>query len=138
MQFKLLTIVGFAAAVLAAPQVGTDIPSIPGDLTVGQADAICGSDTSLSCCNKVDQSGDAISIADGLLSGLLGNALSGGLGLFDGCSKLSLPLGIVGGGVGDLLNSQCKQTAACCQGTDSDQDGLVNVGLPCVALGGLL
>ncbi|KAI5865322.1 hypothetical protein GGS23DRAFT_558719 [Durotheca rogersii] len=117
--------------------VPAEFPEAPGDVTVGQAGDTCGSELDLSCCDKVDQSGDAINAASGLLAGLLGGALEGGeLGLFDGCSKLNVAALI---GLTDLLDNQCKQTPACCQHSGMDQgQGLVNVGLPCVALGGIL
>ncbi|KAL7624829.1 hypothetical protein AAE478_004043 [Parahypoxylon ruwenzoriense] len=146
MRVSIVAAFTFAYGALAAPQLGggpggpegpAGIPPVPGDVTVGQAGDTCGSDLDLSCCDKVDQSGDAINAASGLLAGLLGGALEGGeLGLFDGCSKLNLAAVI---GVSDLLESQCKQTPACCQHSGMEQeDGLLNVGLPCVALGSVL
>ncbi|KAK7954789.1 hydrophobin [Apiospora saccharicola] len=130
MQFTTVVALAFATFATAAPSLGNQ-GSSAGDT--------CGKDFQLSCCNKADYSGDSVNEAAGILSGLLGGAFNkNGLGLFDGCSKLDITAGIVGGGVSDLLNSQCKQTAACCQHSGQSQDGLVNVGLPCVALGGLL
>jgi len=116
---------------------GPPPPSPPIDTTVGSAINTCGENTPLSCCNSADTSGDSSNIAFGILSGLLSGLVSGqqGLGLFNGCSKLSITSLI---GVDDLLDSQCKQTAACCQGVQSSQNGLLNLGIPCVALGGLL
>ncbi|KAI3325117.1 hypothetical protein HD806DRAFT_533714 [Xylariaceae sp. AK1471] len=134
MRFSVAAIFTFALGALAAPS--PQIPGIPGDVTIGQAGDTCGQDMELSCCNDVDQSGDSVNEASGILGGVLQGALQGGeLGLFSGCSKLNVAALI---GVDDLLNSQCKQTAACCQHSGTSQDGLVNVGLPCVALGGLL
>ncbi|KAI0005671.1 hypothetical protein F4779DRAFT_597925 [Xylariaceae sp. FL0662B] len=163
MQFQVATLLTLAISVLAAPQGGAlggltgsltggltgsggksggsesgakTIPTPGNDVTVGQAGDTCGSNFDLSCCNKVDQSGDSVNEASGLLAGLLSGTLENGdVGLFDGCSKLDVAAVI---GIDDLLNSQCKQTAACCQHSGTSQDGLVNVGLPCVALGGLL
>ncbi|KAI1805093.1 hypothetical protein F4811DRAFT_248959 [Daldinia bambusicola] len=141
MQFTLVTALTFALGALAAPQLGgrpsNRIPPVPGDVTVGQAGDTCGSDLDLSCCDKVDQSGDAINTAEGLLAGLLEGALeSGELGLFQGCSKLNVAAVI---GLTDLLESQCKQTPACCQHSGMEQgDALVNLGLPCIALGSVL
>ncbi|KAI0017010.1 hypothetical protein F4780DRAFT_782737 [Xylariomycetidae sp. FL0641] len=134
MRFTIAAIAAFAMGAVAVPTTGSG--GIPGDVTVGQAGDTCGSNFDLSCCNKVDQSGDAVNEASGILSGLLGGGLEGGdLGLFSGCSKLNVAALI---GLDDILNSQCKQTAACCQHSGTEQDGLVNVGLPCVALAGLL
>ncbi|OTB18697.1 hypothetical protein K445DRAFT_364002 [Daldinia sp. EC12] len=141
MQFTIVTALTFALGALAAPQLGgrptSRFPPVPGDVTVGQAGDTCGSDLDLSCCDKVDQSGDAINTAEGLLAGLLEGALEDGeLGLFEGCSKLNVAALI---GLTDILNTQCKQTPACCQHSGMEQeDGLLNVGLPCVALGSVL
>ncbi|KAI0139534.1 hypothetical protein F4776DRAFT_616626 [Hypoxylon sp. NC0597] len=144
MQFTIAAALTFAIGALAVPQfpgapVRAPAPAVrpvPGDVTVGQAGDTCGSDLDLSCCDKVDQSGDAINEASGLLAGLLEGALEGGeLGLFDGCSKLNVAAVI---GLTDMLNSQCKQTPACCQHSGMEQEGVLNVGLPCVALGSVL
>ncbi|KAI1259402.1 fungal hydrophobin-domain-containing protein [Xylariaceae sp. FL1019] len=137
MRFSIIATLTFALGAIAAPQVGGQGRKRgENGTTVAQAQDVCGQDFDLSCCNEASQSGDSDNEADGLLSGLLGGVLGNGkLGLFDGCSKLSVTALI---GVDDLLNSQCKQTAACCQHSGSEQEGLVNVGLPCVALGGLL
>ncbi|KAK7911050.1 hypothetical protein PG985_013531 [Apiospora marii] len=138
MQFTTVVVMAFATFAAAAPAaVENTVPIVPGDVTVAQAGDTCGKDMQLSCCNKADYSGDSVNAASGILSGVLGGAFAkNGLGLFDGCSKLSVAGGI--GAVSDLLNSQCKQTAACCQHSGQSQNGLVNLGLPCVALGGLL
>ncbi|KAK6833521.1 hypothetical protein PG987_008215 [Apiospora arundinis] len=145
MQFTTVFTLAFATFTAAAPapaSIGdssTTIPAVGNEVTVGQAGDRCGTEFQLSCCNKADYSGDSVNAATGLLTGTLSGAFGkNGLGLFDGCSKLDITAGIVGGGVSDLLNSQCKQTAACCQHSGQEQNGLLNVGLPCVALGGLL
>ncbi|KAI1499746.1 hypothetical protein F5X99DRAFT_410788 [Biscogniauxia marginata] len=151
MQFTIATIATFAIGALAAPQIGGvgsgtggqgigngagNFPAVPGDVTVGQAGDTCGSDLDLSCCDSVDQTGDSINEASGLLAGLLeGTLQNGDLGLFSGCSKLNVAAVI---GLSDLLESQCKQTPACCQHSGTSQEGLVNLGLPCVALGSVL
>ncbi|KAI1406390.1 hypothetical protein F4819DRAFT_245730 [Hypoxylon fuscum] len=144
MQFTIVAALTFALGVMGAPQLGGGAPSgagrippVPGDVTVGQAGDTCGSDLDLSCCNEVDQSGDAINTAEGLLSGLLEGGLEEGkLGLFDSCSKLNVAAVI---GLSDFLDNQCKQVPACCQHSGSEMgDGLVNLALPCVALGGIL
>lgn len=106
-------------------------PSIPSTTTIEQASNVCGSNTRLSCCNEANTSGDAVSEASGLLAGVLGGlggVGQGGLGLFNGCSKLDVAGGAFSHvaimnfkltnpaiGAADFLNSQCKQTAACCQ-----------------------
>ncbi|KAI8949210.1 hypothetical protein F4801DRAFT_580606 [Xylaria longipes] len=138
MRFSVAAVFTFAIGALAAPSPMPQSPyPMPGNsVTVGQAGDSCGRDFELSCCNHVEQSGDSSMDANGLLAGALQGVLADGeLGLFSGCSKLSVAALV---GVQDLLNSQCKQTAACCQHSGTNQEGLVNVGLPCVALGGLL
>ncbi|KAI0403977.1 hypothetical protein F4802DRAFT_268862 [Xylaria palmicola] len=135
MRFSVAAIFTFALGALAHPSP-QGVPMPGNSVTVGQAGDTCGSEMELSCCNQIDQSGDSSLAASGLLAGALQGVLQDGtLGLFSGCSKLSVTALI---GVSDLLNSQCKQTAACCQHSGTQQEGLVNVGLPCVALGGLL
>ncbi|KAI0196690.1 hypothetical protein EV127DRAFT_85865 [Xylaria flabelliformis] len=137
MRFSVAAVFTFAIGALAAPSPVAQYPAPGNSVTVGQAGDTCGKDFELSCCNKVKQTGDTSSSAEGLLAGALqGGVLGDGdLDLFDGCSKLTVTALI---GVDDLLNSHCKQTAACCQHSGTNQEGLVNVGLPCVALGGLL
>ncbi|KAI1424725.1 hypothetical protein F5Y12DRAFT_714963 [Xylaria sp. FL1777] len=137
MRFTIATVVTFAVGALALPQL-PQIPKYPspGDVTVGVAGDTCGENMELSCCNHVDQSGDSVMEAEGILAGALQGVLAGGeVGLFSGCAKLTLTALI---GVDDLLNSQCKQNAACCQHSGTTQEGLVNVGLPCVALSSLI
>ncbi|KAI0456703.1 hypothetical protein F5B21DRAFT_122637 [Xylaria acuta] len=138
MRFSVAAVFTFAIGALAAPSPAPQsaFPMPGNSVTVGQAGDSCGRDFELSCCNHVEQSGDQSIDSDGLLAGALSGVLADGeLGLFSGCSKLDVAALI---GVDDLLNSQCKQTAACCQHSGTNQEGLVNVGLPCVALGGLL
>ncbi|KAI1736644.1 hypothetical protein F4680DRAFT_468893 [Xylaria scruposa] len=142
MRFSVAAVFTFAIGALAhpspAPQsYGAPYALPPGNsVTVGQAGDTCGKDMELSCCNKVRQSGDSKTEASGLLAGLLGSGLENAdVGLFDQCSKLTVTALI---GVDDLLNSHCKQNAACCQHSGTNQEGLVNVGLPCVALSSLI
>jgi len=68
------------------------LPTVPYGTTIGSAINSCGDNTQLSCCNKADTSGDSVNEASGVLTDLLPGLLSGngGLGLFDGCSKLSV------------------------------------------------
>ncbi|KAI9930085.1 hypothetical protein MW887_011895 [Aspergillus wentii] len=68
---------------------------VPDDITVKQAQAKCGDQAELSCCNKATYAGDTTTIDDGLLAGALSNLIGAGsgaegLGLFDQCSKLPL------------------------------------------------
>ncbi|KAI0546271.1 hypothetical protein F4679DRAFT_598740 [Xylaria curta] len=138
MRFSVAAVFTFAIGALAhpSPQYASPYPMPGNSVTVGQAGDSCGRDFELSCCNHVEQKGDSAMDANGLLAGALQGVLADGeLGLFSGCSKLDVAAVI---GIDDLLNSQCKQTAACCQHSGTNQEGLVNVGLPCVALGGLL
>ncbi|KAI1197688.1 hypothetical protein F5X97DRAFT_324319 [Nemania serpens] len=138
MRFSVAAVFTFALGALAAPspQASSPYPKPGDDVTVGVAGDTCGKDMQLSCCNQVKQSGDSVMEADGLLAGALQGVLADGeLGLFSGCSKLDISALI---GVEDLLNSMCKNTAACCQHSGTEQDGLVNVGLPCVALGSVI
>ncbi|PYH48844.1 hydrophobin family protein [Aspergillus saccharolyticus JOP 1030-1] len=117
---------------------------VPDDVTVKQASAKCGDQAQLSCCNKATYAGDTTTIDDGILAGTLGNLIgtgsgSEGLGLFDQCSKLDLQIPIIGIPIQDLVNQQCKQNIACCQGSPSDaSDSLIGVALPCIALGSIL
>lgn len=88
----------FSAAVLALAATAVALPrddvfwGVPDDMTVSQAQAKCGEDTELYCCNKVSKSGDSKNVNVGALSGALSKlAGSGnGLGLFDQCSKLGV------------------------------------------------
>ncbi|KAI0391441.1 hypothetical protein F5Y17DRAFT_408236 [Xylariaceae sp. FL0594] len=130
---------GLGSGVLAHPSPspqGTLSPPIGNDVTVGQAGDTCGRDLQLSCCNSVKQIDGTSNAASGLLGGLLGGLLQNGeVGLFNGCSKLTVTALI---GVDDLLNKHCSQNVACCQRTTQNQEGLVNVGLPCIALSSLI
>jgi hypothetical protein len=113
MQFSSLATLALASTVLAAPQpalgpvggligslgggggtgnTAASLPAVPSGTTLGSAINTCGNNAQLSCCNKADTSGDSVSEASGVLSGLLqglGNNLQG-VGLFDQCSKLSV------------------------------------------------
>ncbi|KAI0977576.1 hypothetical protein F4678DRAFT_455728 [Xylaria arbuscula] len=136
MRFTIATVFTLALGALAAPSPQAPKYPAPGDVTVGQAGDTCGKDMDLSCCNKVVQQGDSQTDSDGILSGLAGGLLEGAnLDLFSGCSKLTVTALI---GIDDLLNKNCAQNAACCQRTTQEQSGLVNVGLPCVALSSLI
>ncbi|KAJ5482612.1 fungal hydrophobin [Penicillium sp. IBT 31633x] len=163
MQFTLSAIVlGLAATVSALPSGGpsaggegagngvankgntkVDFP-VPDHMTVKQAQAKCGDQAQLSCCNKAVYAGDTTDINSGILGGTLSNLIgsgsgASGLGLFDQCSKLDLQIPIIGVPVQDLINQKCKQNIACCQNSPSSANSdLVGVGLPCVALGSII
>ncbi|KAF3905052.1 Hydrophobin [Arthrobotrys entomopaga] len=143
MQFtKIFALFALTGAGLAVPAglggVGALVPSFPAPqgVTVNQAATTCGQDMSLSCCNDVDLSQDASSQAAGLLGLQLKDVL-GNVGLFGKCNDISIPvLNIIP--VNNLLNNKCKQNVACCQNSGTTQNGLLNVGLPCVALSSLI
>lgn len=125
MKFSLATVVfAFAASVAALPGGADKHFPVPDDMTVEQASAKCGDKAQLSCCNKATYAGDTTNMNSGLLGGALSSLIGGGsgsegLGLFDQCSKLNIPVvNLVP--VGDLLNKKCQQNIACCQQSDSD------------------
>ncbi|KAI9932326.1 hypothetical protein ASPWEDRAFT_39784 [Aspergillus wentii DTO 134E9] len=143
---KFFTIAALAATVAAlpSPQVNNnDSVRFPvgNDVDVHQAQAKCGDQAKLSCCNKASYSGDTTAVNNGLLSGVLSGLLgaggsSEGLGLFDQCSELSVTALL---GLNNLVNQQCKQNIACCQNSESNANGgLINVAVPCIALGSIL
>lgn len=144
MKFSLATVVfAFAASVAAMPSGANKHFPVPDDMTVDQASAKCGDKAQLSCCNKATYTGDTTKSNSGILGGALSDLIGGGagsegLGLFDQCSQLNIPVvNLVP--VGDLLNKKCQQNIACCQNSPTDSSGnLIGVGLPCVALGSLL
>ncbi|KAJ5835856.1 hypothetical protein N7447_001882 [Penicillium robsamsonii] len=114
------------------------------ETTVQQAEAKCGNDASLSCCNKVTYTHDITTANTGPLPGVIQTALGGGpggdgLGLFSQCKDVTakIPvLNIVGGGVDQLVDQKCKQNIACCQPSQDDVSN-IGVAVPCVALGSL-
>lgn len=144
MQFSISALVlGLAATVYAlppgAPSAGgagsgngvgnkgnTDVRfSVPDNMTVKQAQAKCGDQAQLSCCNKAVYAGDTTDINSGILGGTLSNLIgsgsgASGLGLFDQCSKLDLQIPVlIGIPIQDLINQKCKQNIACCQNSPS-------------------
>lgn len=143
MQFSISALVlGLAATVYAlppgAPSAGgagsgngvgnkgnTDVRfTVPDNMTVKQAQAKCGDQAQLSCCNKAVYAGDTTDINSGILGGTLSNLIgsgsgASGLGLFDQCSKLDLQIPIIGIPIQDLINQKCKQNIACCQNSPS-------------------
>ncbi|KAJ5958743.1 Hydrophobin [Penicillium vulpinum] len=163
MQFSLSAIVlGLAATAYALPPAAavggtgtangiankgnTDVRfPVPDNMTVKQAQAKCGDQAQLSCCNKAVYAGDTTDINSGILGGTLSNLIgsgsgASGLGLFDQCSKLDLAIPIlIGIPIQDLINQKCKQNIACCQNSPSSANSdLVGVGLPCIALGSII
>ncbi|KAJ5925768.1 conidial hydrophobin Hyp1/RodA [Penicillium verhagenii] len=148
------TVLVLAATAVALPQHGGDgnIFPVSNGMTVEQAQAKCGNDATVSCCNKTTYSKDITTSNNGPLAGVLQSALGGGpggngLGLFGQCNDLSLNsvslslpvLNVVGGGIDQLINQKCKQNIACCQNTESNANGdLIGVAIPCVALGSLI
>ncbi|KAJ5685758.1 hypothetical protein N7455_010550 [Penicillium solitum] len=119
--------------------------SVPDNMTVKQAQAKCGDQAQLSCCNKAVYAGDTTDINSGILGGTLSNLIgsgsgASGLGLFDQCSKLDLQIPVlIGVPIQDLINQKCKQNIACCQNSPSSANSdLIGLGLPCVALGSIL
>ncbi|KAJ0413202.1 hypothetical protein BJY00DRAFT_67824 [Aspergillus carlsbadensis] len=157
MMFSAKTIVWFAAYVAAMPStptvngngVGNGIANkgnsnvrfpVPDNVTVKQASDKCGDQAQLSCCNKAIYAGDTTDVDEGLLAGALSSLLGSGsaaegLGLFDQCSKLDIPIIAVN----DILNKKCQQNIACCQNSPSDASGdLIGIALPCIAFGALV
>ncbi|KAJ5490718.1 Hydrophobin [Penicillium diatomitis] len=144
----------FAAATLAMPSAPCDKDGKHSDgssddssnnITYEQASAKCGNDAVVSCCNKETVTGSVTSVNNGLLAGVLSNAIAGGpgsdgLGLFNGCSDLSLGVPVASLlSAQNILNKKCQQSIACCQNSRSEANGdLVGVALPCVALGSLI
>ncbi|KAJ6437313.1 fungal hydrophobin domain-containing protein [Purpureocillium lavendulum] len=125
-------IVALAATAAAAPGIRRWSPM--DQISVQEANDACGNNLELHCCNKeTDQAaghGD-VSKNPGVIGGILDSA-----SIFDQCSKLSVAALI---GVQDLLNTHCTAKAVCCQRSPSNAaGGLINAGLPCIALGSLI
>ncbi|KAK6345943.1 hypothetical protein TWF730_010282 [Orbilia blumenaviensis] len=130
-------VVSVSALPNGAAVAGKPIIFPAGDqITQVQANKACGKDMTLNCCNDVDISNSGQNKAAGLL-GLNVDDVLGKVGLFGKCSDISIPvLNLVP--LGSLLNNKCKQNVACCQDSGTTQNGILNVGLPCVALGSLI
>ncbi|KAJ5146236.1 uncharacterized protein N7515_000800 [Penicillium bovifimosum] len=154
MQFSLSAIaLAFASLAVAMPTEHSALESqheaprfkVPDSMTVEQAQAKCGDQAQLSCCNKAVYAGDTTDVNSGALGGLLSNLIGSGsgadgLGLFDQCSKLDVQIPIlIAVPVQDILNQRCKQNIACCANSpgSANSDG-VGASLPCVALGSIL
>ncbi|KAJ5464577.1 uncharacterized protein N7458_000263 [Penicillium daleae] len=117
---------------------------VPEGMTVKEAQAKCGDQAQLSCCNHATYAGDTTDVNEGILAGTLSHLVgtgsgASGLGLFDQCSQLDAHIPIVGIAVQDLIKKHCQQNIACCQNSPSSASGdFIGLGLPCVALGALL
>ncbi|KAJ5223521.1 hypothetical protein N7468_008063 [Penicillium chermesinum] len=118
---------------------------VPEGMTVKEAQAKCGDQAQLSCCNKAVYAGDTTDVNSGLAGGLLSNLIgtgsgADGAGIFDQCSKLDVQVALlIAVPVQDLINQRCKQNIACCANSPSTaSNDLVGAGLPCVALGSIL
>ncbi|KAJ5619948.1 hypothetical protein N7510_003932 [Penicillium lagena] len=156
---QLITLMALVASAVALPPSGpmfgnangiankgnTDVHwQVPEDMTVHQAQAKCGDQAQLSCCNKATYAGDTTDAEKGILAGALSNLISGGsgsdgLGLFDQCSNLDAQVPIIGIPIQDLVKKKCQQNIACCQNSPSSAShDLIGLGLPCIALGALL
>ena len=148
MQFTVATVLALAGAAFALPPApvaggvgnangvnnkgNTDVKfPVPDNLTVKQAQAKCGDQAQLSCCNKATYAGDTTDVNSGMLGGTLSNLIgsgsgSAGLGLFDQCSKLDLQIPVlIGIPIQDLVNQKCKQNIACCQNSPSSAVSLL-------------
>lgn len=93
----------FAATAMALPQPGEGVPAagnngvqfpVGNQYTLGQAQAKCGNDAKVSCCNKATYTHDINTANIGPLAGVLQTALGGGpggdgLGLFGQCNDIS-------------------------------------------------
>lgn len=113
MQFTISALISLAALATALPPVGPSAGGfgnangvdnkgntqirfpVPDDLTIKQAQAKCGDQAQLSCCNHATYAGDTTDVSKGLLAGTLGHLIgsgsgSEGLGLFDQCSQLDV------------------------------------------------
>jgi hypothetical protein len=105
MQFTIsaviLALAGFAAAAPAEALnnsvEGHERPrfKVPDGMTVKEAQAKCGDQAQLSCCNKATYAGDTTDVNSGMLGGTLSNLIGAGsgadgVGIFDQCSKLDV------------------------------------------------
>lgn len=98
---KFLATALFAAIALAFPQsdgggTGNSDVKFPVDpeLTIKQAEAKCGNDAQVSCCNKATYTHDITTSDTGPLPGVVQTALAGGpgsdgLGLFGQCNGMT-------------------------------------------------
>ncbi|MGJ2371675.1 hydrophobin family protein, partial [Salmonella enterica subsp. enterica serovar Paratyphi A] len=130
MQFT-LALATLIAAVSAAPGNDRAVTRNLSGMTYGEVKQYCGANQEISCCNQKKTASD-----NGLLNGVLSQGLVGQ------CSKLNVA---AAAGLTDNLNldqNHCKGgSVACCQSADKSADqtvGLINLALPCIAIGSLL
>lgn len=106
MQFSISAVVlGLAAFATAMPteNMGSGLEAqhekprfpVPEGMTVKEAQAKCGDQAQLSCCNKATYAGDTTDVNSGILGGTLSNLIgagsgASGAGIFDQCSKLDV------------------------------------------------
>ncbi|KAJ5197046.1 conidial hydrophobin Hyp1/RodA [Penicillium cf. viridicatum] len=142
------TVLVFAVTAIAMSHSGDGVRfPVDHNTTIQQAQAKCGNDANVSCCNKATYTHDITSANTGPLPGVVQTALGGGpgsdgLGLFRQCNDVSTQvpvLNIVGGSIDQPVEQKCKQNIACCQLSPSQDNGnSVGAVVPCVALGSLI
>ncbi|KAJ5191749.1 uncharacterized protein N7498_010734 [Penicillium cinerascens] len=118
---------------------------VPQGMTVQEAQAKCGDQAQLSCCNKAVYAGDTTDVNSGIGGGLLSHLIgtgsgASGAGIFSQCSKLDAQVALlIAVPIQNILDQHCKQNVACCAHDPSTASSdLVGAGLPCVALGSIL
>ena len=86
----------FAATAIALPQPSDNTVKFPTKqgTTLQQAQATCGSDAKVKCCNKATYTHDITTFNNGPLADVLSSALGGGpggdgLGLFGQCNDIT-------------------------------------------------
>jgi hypothetical protein len=81
-----------AATAMALPQPGGEgnIQSIPKDMTINQAQAKCGDNAKVNCCNKYTTNKNINTNNSGPLAGVAQSALAQGLGIGEQCNDLSV------------------------------------------------
>ncbi|CEJ93654.1 hypothetical protein VHEMI09230 [[Torrubiella] hemipterigena] len=99
----------------------------------------CGSGMELNCCNRQinTETADIGPHQSGLLAGLANGVLGGdGSSLLGDCSPIDVA-SLIGGGA--LLNGQtCEGRVACCNRSQAVAvGGLINLALPCIAIGSI-
>ena len=86
--FTILALVGTAFA--ATTPLSSLVPrQVLSSMTVKDAQALCGNDQTISCCNSVKQ-GDNINQSSGVLSGVLNGLLADGVEVNAECSKIDV------------------------------------------------
>ncbi|KAF4503315.1 fungal hydrophobin domain containing protein [Fusarium agapanthi] len=123
------TITVFTSAAAALSFKGWRKPRVD-ELKVSEAQAVCGLDTSVRCCNN--KAGNA---NDNNKGGFLGLS-STNLNIFNNCFDLSLNvIGILDG----TLGKKCSGNVVCCRDFPfADITGPINDGRPCIDLNNLL